>query len=198
MVKAQRTPVRVTEEQLKRYKELASTPGINMAQAIRVVEQEFQLPGPHTRQAIYPHLTDEGIKFSRGTRRAKVAVDIKRRGDGHTNLDQMAQALQEAEVAIEKAKAEILGQLVGKIDIVAMRSAIEKAKLLPSVEADMIKYKRGYENALGTLREDQKTRLARQQGNLPKLTEHIVLRPIEAIATYSPLLTISEGLLCFN
>lgn len=100
-------------------------------------------------------------------------------------IDLMLKTLEDAEAAIERAKTEIMTEALKKLSLPALTKALEKAKLYPETYAEMVKYRRGYNNLIETRQvEEQRqqrakeqqmtTKVAIQQGDIkPNFTEHI-------------------------
>ena len=82
----------------------------------------------------------------------------------------MAKALEDAQTAIERATREIMTETISKMNLPALIEALHKAGEYPQVEAEMIKYRRGYQNLMDAQaaqnRNNKKKREQQQSGKL--------------------------------
>lgn len=87
----------------------------------------------------------------------------RKQGDGHRDIDI---SIYDAEIAgLEQQRTTISKRLV---ELTLQRDGLLALKELPQLKEERDKYKRGYENLLGSLQGDQLERLAKQ-GNIPGL-----------------------------
>lgn len=194
MRKQQRTPVQILPDHQQRYIELAKEP-ISIAKRIARVQQEFNLPVPHTDSALIQFYDRAGIKPERASTSQGVQVEkasvagVKRAGRSTYTWSEHQEAL--LKTFLQAKEAERLAEENWRLrnQVAAFKDALNKKdKQLRSSQEYELLVKQGQIPAP----------LTAGRKNKPNLTYHIKLYELDNIANPAPLLNISEGAFVFN